>query len=114
MYSDIKVELKEELTEELKHIFTIMTNAEEADAVAHIKQIVDEHGLIPYHEFYQSKYNDHVVYDYEPFFMESFKYIIEFDMDVERNKHAIGFVTYLLKEWVRVVNKFNKLVELTE
>lgn len=114
MYNDIEIELKEELTEGLKHIFTIMTNAEEADAVAHIKQIVEEHGLIPYHEFYQSKYNEHVVYDYEPFCVEGFRYGIEFDMDIERNKHAIGFVTYLLKEWVSAVNKLNKLMELTE
>lgn len=114
MYKDIEIELKEEINEEQKHIFTIIVNADEAEAVAYIKQVIAEHGLIPYREFYQSKYNEYVLYDYEPFCIEGFKYGIEFDMDIERNKHAIGFVTYLLKEWVSAVNKFNKLMELTE
>lgn len=111
---ELEITITEELNESGKHVFRIEMDAEQQEAISIVQNMLNDNNLEFNREFYQSKYNSYVVYDYKPFCFEGFIYGMEFDIENEKDKHTLSFISYLLSEWVSVVNKLNKLIELTK
>lgn len=74
-----------------------------------ITNLLDEYN-IKYKESYKSKYNEYVVYEYEPSFTTGFYYSV----DVKGNPDLINFIDYLIKQRIKNIEKLNKLIEETE
>ena len=74
-----------------------------------ITNLLDEYN-IEYRELYKSKYNEYVVYEYEPSFIVGFYYSV----DIKDNPDLINFIDYLIKQHIKNIEKLNKLIEETE
>lgn len=74
-----------------------------------ITNLLDEYN-IEYRELYKSKYNEYVVYEYEPSFTVGFYYSV----DIEGNPDVINFIDYLIKQHIKNIEKLNKLIKETK
>ena len=74
-----------------------------------INNLLDEYN-IKYRESYKSKYNEYVIYEFEPSFTVGFYYSV----DVKGNPDLINFIDYLIKQRIKNIEKLNKLIEETE
>lgn len=74
-----------------------------------ITNLLDEYN-IEYRELYKSKYNEYVVYEYEPAFTPGFYYSV----DIKGNPDVINFIDYLIKQHIKTIEKLNKLIKETE
>lgn len=74
-----------------------------------ITNLLDESN-IEYRELYKSKYNEYVVYEYEPAFTTEFYYSV----DIKGNPDVINFIDYLIKQHIENIEKLNKLIKETK
>lgn len=74
-----------------------------------ITNLLDEYN-IEYRELYKGKYNEYVVYEYEPAFTPGFYYSV----DIKGNPDVINFIDYLIKQHIKTIEKLNKLIKETE
>lgn len=74
-----------------------------------ITNLLDEYN-IEYRELYKSKYNEYVVYEYEPFSTVAFYYSV----DINGNPDLINFIDHLIKQHIKNIEKLNKLIKETK
>lgn len=74
-----------------------------------ITHLLDECN-IEYRELYKSKYDEYVVYEYEPAFTVEFYYSV----DINGNPDVINFIDYLIKQHMKNIEKLNKLIKETK
>lgn len=74
-----------------------------------ITNLLDEYN-IEYRELYKSKYNEYVIYEYEPSFTVGFYYSV----DINGNPDVINFIDYLIKQRIKNIEKLNKLIKETK
>lgn len=71
-----------------------------------ITNLLDEYN-IEYRELYKSKYNEYVVYEYEPSSTVGFMY----DVQVNGEPNVINFIDYLIKQHIKNIEKLNELIK---
>lgn len=86
----------------------IIIDTDHEELISNIAKLLDESN-ITYKNEWKSKYNDFVVYDYEPFCIEGFnrKFILERTLT-----YKINWVLYNANKYIKAVNKLNKLLEV--
>ena len=74
------------------------------------KKAVDDllYNLKVIREEYRSKYNNYIVYDYEPFTIDGFKYYAEFEV----SRRYIDFIMYLITTKLDNINKLEGCLQL--
>ena len=71
-------------------------------------QIGKENGCDLKTQEWRSKYNEHVVYDYEPFCSDGFNITLEFECE---SKSHFEFLKFLLDRKVEEIDNLNKLLQ---
>lgn len=74
-----------------------------------ITNLLDEYN-IEYRELYKSKYNEYLVYEYEPSFIVGFVYNVQ----VNGEPNVVNFIDYLIKQHIKNIEKLNKLIKETK
>lgn len=86
----------------------IIIDTAHEELISNIIRLLDESN-ITYSNKWQSKYNDYVIYDYEPFCIDGFnrKLILERTLT-----YKINWVLYNANRYIKAVNNLNKLLEV--
>lgn len=87
---------------------TIIIDADHEELISFVEKLLDESG-ITYKVQWKSKYDEFVIYDYEPFCTEG--YYLRFN--IERTLlYKLNWVLYNANKYIKVVNGLNKLLEV--
>lgn len=72
------------------------------ECASYIDDLIDDYVACQISREYQSKYNEHVKYDFEPFTTEGFKIETTYKI-INTNKNNIDFVYYLIDRYIQLV-----------
>lgn len=72
------------------------------ECALHIDNLIDDFVVSQISREYQSKYNEYVKYDYEPFTTEGFKIETTYKI-INTNENNINFVYYLIDRYIQLV-----------
>jgi hypothetical protein len=86
----------------------IIIDTDHEELISNVEKLLDESD-ITYKMEWKSKYNEYVLYDYEPFCTEG--YYLRFN--IERTLlYKINWVLYNANKYIKAVNSLNKLLEV--
>lgn len=86
----------------------IMIGTEHKELISNVEKLLNEID-VAHRIDWKSKYNDYVIYDYEPFCSEGF--YLRFN--IERTfLYKLNWVLYNANKYIKVVNSLNKLLEV--
>lgn len=86
----------------------IVIDTDHEQLISNVEKLLDESG-ITYKMEWKSKYNEYILYDYEPFCSEG--YYLRFN--IERTLlYKLNWVLYNANKYIKAVNSLNKLLEV--
>lgn len=86
----------------------IIIDTEHEELISNVGKLLDESG-ISYKLEWKSKYNEYVLYDYEPFCTEGFN--LKFNIE-KALLYKLNWVLYNTNKYIKAVNSLNKLLEV--
>lgn len=87
---------------------TIIIDTDHEELITNVEKLLDESD-IPYKVQWKSKYNSHVVYDYEPYYTASYNLVFNLERTL---LYKLNWVLYNANKYIKAVNSLNKLLEV--
>lgn len=99
------------IIEDIDNNFTravIIIDTEHKELISNVEKLLDESDIVCRVDW-KSKYNDYVMYDYEPFCIEGFN----LRFNIERTLlYKLNWVLYNTNKYIKAINSLNKLLEV--
>ncbi len=109
MNNELELECIFESTDENNFVrAVIIIDTDHEELISNVEKLLDESG-ITYKLKWKSKYNEYVLYDYEPFCTEG--YYLKFNIG-RTPLYKINWVLYNANKYIKAVNSLNKLLEV--